>query len=1050
MKYIYFLFLFNVSIIFSQDGPPQRFPPQIMSPSPTPSALGKFVDQPVSLYTGIPSIQIPLWEIKLNDFTLPIELKYHSGGIKVQEAASNVGLGWALNAGGVITRAVKGNVPDDFAKLSQEYYHHANDFDEFPTIGRFWTGKYEVLKNMNMDSPDNQYLDNQLGLAMRNDPSFPYTFTGSNDLEPDVFYYSFGNKSGKFVFDVNGGNQSIELIPHEDIRITHKLDAKGEIIAFTIIDEDGTEYFFDTVERVQENQFAQTFDPATIIRILKYNSSWYLSKIKTKNKQEVNFEYADEQVYIWQETGASKTQQFIDIDPDDGWPSGKVYDVYTYSISATKSDNAKRLTRIITDNEIIDFNAIARLDVSLMGGLTNPQKAISSIVVNNKFSQLIKKYDLGFDYFVSSRVGVETPDSSDFYRLKLNHVKEHYTPSANKTYSFEYSNIALPNKRSPRQDFWGYFNNNNAKEFTPSNEGRGMIPQIYVYPSLIGNNKYQLNPLCYPYNFTDNYVEPGANRNANPIYAQAGILTSITYPTGGRAEYTYESNDFLYSGCLQKGGGLRINNIKTFEKGNFSNPLTVKNYSYLNEDGTSSGKVTAMPIFTNILKRLTTAFFNYKNISSVSQSKLGTTNGSYVGYKRVTESVSGLGKTVYEYSAPGMLGDGDDTEYGLYKPTKITWISPSESLVPLPSGYVALKNYYVQNHLFPNNYPFPENPDYDWNRGKIKKESYFDELGNIRKEKIYNYATYTKPNKTNKVFGLSYNNLIPNVKGKYLFHYYVGLVSKYSLITNKANILESVETKDYESPSTYVTTTEKYKYNSAYHKKMMQNISYDSSNKELRTEYQYTADLLLPPHLLDKQKPYMEELYDLNYLAPITTKKFVANQKVSEEEVAYGQFNLGSYLPKAIFSTKGAASINLFNTNDRKIEFIKYDTYGNVQEYKLENGVPVSIIWGYNNSQPIAKIENASYLLIAIALGKTTGIVNNYNETNLNIINSLRVYLPDAMVTTYTYKPLVGITSITDPKGDTITYTYDEFGRLEFVKDKDNKILTESQYNYKQ
>jgi YD repeat-containing protein len=54
------------------------------------------------------------------------------------------------------------------------------------------------------------------------------------------------------------------------------------------------------------------------------------------------------------------------------------------------------------------------------------------------------------------------------------------------------------------------------------------------------------------------------------------------------------------------------------------------------------------------------------------------------------------------------------------------------------------------------------------------------------------------------------------------------------------------------------------------------------------------------------------------------------------------------------------------------------------------------------------------------------------------------------MITTCTYKPLVGITSLTDPRGDIITYTYDDFGRLEFVKDKDNKVLSESQYNYKQ
>jgi uncharacterized protein RhaS with RHS repeats len=53
------------------------------------------------------------------------------------------------------------------------------------------------------------------------------------------------------------------------------------------------------------------------------------------------------------------------------------------------------------------------------------------------------------------------------------------------------------------------------------------------------------------------------------------------------------------------------------------------------------------------------------------------------------------------------------------------------------------------------------------------------------------------------------------------------------------------------------------------------------------------------------------------------------------------------------------------------------------------------------------------------------------------------------MVTTYTYLPLVGVSTITDPKGDIITYSYDSFGRLEFVKDKSGNILSENQYNYK-
>jgi hypothetical protein len=80
----------------------------VVPPSPNVASLGKYGDLPVSLYTGIPGISIPLYEIKSGDLTLPVSVSYHAGGVKVEEVASSVGLGWSLNAGGVIGRNVRG------------------------------------------------------------------------------------------------------------------------------------------------------------------------------------------------------------------------------------------------------------------------------------------------------------------------------------------------------------------------------------------------------------------------------------------------------------------------------------------------------------------------------------------------------------------------------------------------------------------------------------------------------------------------------------------------------------------------------------------------------------------------------------------------------------------------------------------------------------------------------------------------------------------------------------------------------------------------------
>src|SRR5258708_3370696 len=80
--------------------------------SPTAASLGKFGDIPVSYHTGVPAIDVPIYTIQAGPLKLPIGLSYHASGLKVMEPAGWVGAGWALNAGGVITRTVQGQ-PDE-------------------------------------------------------------------------------------------------------------------------------------------------------------------------------------------------------------------------------------------------------------------------------------------------------------------------------------------------------------------------------------------------------------------------------------------------------------------------------------------------------------------------------------------------------------------------------------------------------------------------------------------------------------------------------------------------------------------------------------------------------------------------------------------------------------------------------------------------------------------------------------------------------------------------------------------------------------------------
>src|SRR5688500_17118 len=102
----------------------------IIPPSPEASDLAKYADIPVSLYSGTPTISIPLYEIKERELSLPISLNYHGSGNKIETVAPRTGLGWTLEAGGLVTRTVRG-WPDEHGHrgfLYQAQLHDVGDY----------------------------------------------------------------------------------------------------------------------------------------------------------------------------------------------------------------------------------------------------------------------------------------------------------------------------------------------------------------------------------------------------------------------------------------------------------------------------------------------------------------------------------------------------------------------------------------------------------------------------------------------------------------------------------------------------------------------------------------------------------------------------------------------------------------------------------------------------------------------------------------------------------------------------------------------------------
>ncbi|MEM1323619.1 MAG: hypothetical protein AAGG75_25385, partial [Bacteroidota bacterium] len=223
MKNCYFQSLIGLFILFltlpgyTQDNSFNPFA-DVVPLSPTASSLAKYGDIPVGLHTGTPEINIPIHTLTGKNISVPISLSYHASGMRVEELASWVGFGWSLNAGGVISRTVRGK-PDEEANG----YIFSRDLPSF-------------------DAPQSELCD--------------YFLNEVEDLEadsePDIFYFNVNGYSGEFFFDQNG---MAHTVPYQNVIIT-RLGLGGVELGpqefggsegtrgFKLVTPDGMQYIF--------------------------------------------------------------------------------------------------------------------------------------------------------------------------------------------------------------------------------------------------------------------------------------------------------------------------------------------------------------------------------------------------------------------------------------------------------------------------------------------------------------------------------------------------------------------------------------------------------------------------------------------------------------------------------------------------------------------------------------------------------------------------------------------------------------------------------------
>jgi hypothetical protein len=464
--------------LFAQSA--ETFRPNIIPPSPEAAALGKFGDVPVDLYTGSPSISIPIWNLKSREIEVPINVSYHASGIKVDEVSSNVGLGWALSAGGLISRTVMGKVDGqaqfERVPFPEELIQDINNDGSYDFLPRYHTYGQAVVG-------------------------------GTTDTEPDIYSYNIGSKSGKFIFDHEG---QIHLIPFENLRVSAETDRSK----FYIIDEQGWKYTFEIGESLSTKSrlIMRGGLPPQLDYIPPPNvddiSAYRLKSIESVNHDKVDFYYQD---FGFEYVGSRRETDYTLLptqycSPAD-LPLSEIWE-------STSFVSGSRITRIVADTGFsIDFayQDQSRLDVKPSIGFSNSNSALQSISVKYQNNE-IRNFVFDYDYFKTLEFETVPADQKALHcKLKLLSIKESEKPPYYFSY---YENQRIVSRFSRAQDFWGY---SNGKINTGTS-----LPRV----------------------FYDGMLIDGADRTPNFDFMVTCTLKAIKYPTGGESVFEFEPHDY--------------------------------------------------------------------------------------------------------------------------------------------------------------------------------------------------------------------------------------------------------------------------------------------------------------------------------------------------------------------------------------------------------------------------------------------------------------------------------------------------------------------------
>ena len=586
-------------------------------------------------------------------------------------------------------------------------------------------------------------------------------------------------------------------------------------------------------------------------------------------------------------------------------------------------------------------------------------------------------------------------------------------------YQFEYEE-SYPFVNLNAMDWWGYYNGR------PNTTD---IPKTFF----LLTQKRNLTADDYPVTIGE------ADRSVVPGLMQQNILKKVIYPTKGYSKYEYETHQFNGS-VFQQGGGLRVKKIITKESD--TAPEIITEYRYgSNESGL--GNCTKEPVLSSFFNEqlhssvLGGCLYTYRQLNLFAFSKISgyTAFNPDVWYDVVTEYSSG-GKTIYRFEYIP-----DDSFFLQYHTVPVT---PPNQTASLVSCY---RNLFNQGPRLRYKEVYKKETSGSYQKLEEEETQYVTVDGK-RYYTVGGYNYLTGLHVERKVYYDNYNGGLYDYSG---MAYPYGLKSDAFVSKNYRIMIETQKVsaqikKSLDSNGN--TLTERTDYQYVIHDGTVnlssQTTTTSATNKTLTKQMLYPLDNLST--LTQEQKAAAGKMAELNLL----TTPLVETQTLGESSITkinqYRDWGNNLVLPEKLYMKTGSGTL------ENRITYHNYDTHGNPQYISKDNADKVVYLWGYNYQYPIAEIKGAAYSDITGKISEsslnTIAAKNEPATADWTTINNLRTQLPNALVTTYTYKPLVGIQTMTDPRGVVTKYDYDSFGRLIKVTQVD-RVIESYEYHYK-